>query len=463
MQEQLASALSPDATRPASPVVSRPRLRQWLLGLAALSGIGVLATPAHAVPAFARQTGQACIACHIGGFGPQLTPFGRAFKLGGYTLSNGKSHIPLSAMLVSSFTHTTNDIQANTDYNGEHSNDNFVALQQASIFLAGRLTSHVGVLAQATYEQATGTPHFGWDNSDLRYAHNYSFGAVNGIFGITLNNNPTVTDVWNTAPAWQYGFMSQPIGAVGGYVTPVIMNLGEAVLGTTAYTLVNDHWYVEAGLYHRLSAWTSQQLNAAAPDEISGYAPYWRVNYSTTKGNANYEVGLVGMNVKAPADSPDFNISGGADKYNDVGIDGSYQYLNGDTQSVTVNGMFMREKQDYGATGGNNANSSNTLNYANVNTAYWYDNTYGATIQFFNVTGSSDALLYSGANGYFNNNPNSSGVVWELDWNPFGKNWADPEKNLRLGLQYTTFNKYNGSSADASGQNSLYFYLWTAI
>jgi recombination DNA repair RAD52 pathway protein len=60
-------------------------------------------------------------------------------------------------------------------------------------------------------------------------------------------------------------------------------------------------------------------------------------------------------------------------------------------------------------------------------------------------------------------NPNTSGVVWELDWSPFGKNWADQEKNLRLGLQYTTFNKFNGSAQGPSGNNSLYIYAWTAI
>ena len=37
--------------------------------------------PAHALPSFAAQTGQPCTACHIGGFGPQLTPLGRAFKI----------------------------------------------------------------------------------------------------------------------------------------------------------------------------------------------------------------------------------------------------------------------------------------------------------------------------------------------------------------------------------------------
>ena len=47
---------------------------------------------ADAVPAFAQQTGQPCTTCHIGSFGPQLTPFGRAFKIGGYTLRDDSPH-----------------------------------------------------------------------------------------------------------------------------------------------------------------------------------------------------------------------------------------------------------------------------------------------------------------------------------------------------------------------------------
>jgi hypothetical protein len=39
---------------------------------------------ARAVPAFARQTGQRCIACHVSF--PELTPYGRYFKLTGYTI-----------------------------------------------------------------------------------------------------------------------------------------------------------------------------------------------------------------------------------------------------------------------------------------------------------------------------------------------------------------------------------------
>src|SRR5580704_17219671 len=79
----------------------------------ALVGMPLADPPARAIPNFAAQTGQPCTACHIGGYGPQLTPLGRAFKIGGYTQSGGEglaASIPLSAMVLTSFTHTNNNV-----------------------------------------------------------------------------------------------------------------------------------------------------------------------------------------------------------------------------------------------------------------------------------------------------------------------------------------------------------------
>src|SRR5271168_24958 len=45
------------------------------------------APPAQALPSFARQTGQPCGTCHTSF--PGLTPFGRRFKLLGYTTGGG--------------------------------------------------------------------------------------------------------------------------------------------------------------------------------------------------------------------------------------------------------------------------------------------------------------------------------------------------------------------------------------
>ena len=50
---------------------------------------------AQAVPNYAQQTGQPCTACHIGAYGPQLTAFGRAFKIGGYTQTGGDEGTPI--------------------------------------------------------------------------------------------------------------------------------------------------------------------------------------------------------------------------------------------------------------------------------------------------------------------------------------------------------------------------------
>ena len=89
---------------------NRLRFLSYVFALAALfaaSGSIVLAslTPAEALPAYARQTGQPCAACHTAF--PELTPFGRRFKIGGYTLQGGAwQGPPLSAMYMAGFTHT---------------------------------------------------------------------------------------------------------------------------------------------------------------------------------------------------------------------------------------------------------------------------------------------------------------------------------------------------------------------
>lgn len=107
---------------------------------------------AHAVPAFARQTEQACAACHVGGFGPQLTAYGRNFKLNGYTWGNNVSAAnALSGMAYGGFEHTSGDLRKGSELptSGPLShfagNDN-LTVDQASIFYGGRITENLGVL-----------------------------------------------------------------------------------------------------------------------------------------------------------------------------------------------------------------------------------------------------------------------------------------------------------------------------
>src|ERR1700747_1288487 len=76
----------------------------WVVGASLIAAAALTSPrPALAVPAFAQQTGQPCKASHRGGFGPELTVFGREFKLGGYTLRTHAS-VPLAAMAIASWT-----------------------------------------------------------------------------------------------------------------------------------------------------------------------------------------------------------------------------------------------------------------------------------------------------------------------------------------------------------------------
>ena len=110
----------------------------WIAVTTLLSSI-----PAHAVPSFARQTGFECVNCHLSW--PELTPLGREFKLGGYTLTkeaNGERPlfsfktdspprwVPVAAMLQLSLTNTRSTADADPS---QFPRNNDVVLQQASL------------------------------------------------------------------------------------------------------------------------------------------------------------------------------------------------------------------------------------------------------------------------------------------------------------------------------------------
>jgi hypothetical protein len=161
-----------------------------VLGLIALL---VLTGQAKAVPDLAAQTGQPCTMCHIGGYGPQLTPFGRAFKIGGYTQRGGDgwaSKVPLSMMVQGSFTNTQASLPSDQIPHHYASNNNF-SIDQISGFLAGGIGEHVGGFLQFTYSPVDNTSAL--DNTDLRpFTTEFDVGQHSVRFGLTVNNNPTV-------------------------------------------------------------------------------------------------------------------------------------------------------------------------------------------------------------------------------------------------------------------------------
>lgn len=448
-------------------------LRCQILGLCLLAAASTLPGTANAVPSYARQTGLACEACHT--VFPQLTPFGRAFKASGYTLFNtlkvsdvnqlkqstlSLSDLPpISAMVMAS---TSEAAKANDPESSRSSTD---FPQQLSLFYAGRISDNVGAYIQVTYDDQSGT--IGMDNTDIRFADVANVDGHTVIYGISLNNNPTVQDLWNSTPAWGQPFITSPAMQSPNAVPQIEGPMAQVVAGLSAYTYIDQSLYIEAGVYRSALQGASVASNGDTNNNvISGVAPYWRLAYEEDWGKNSWEFGTFGMdsqleNPTTPAGNA-INISlenAPTDRFLDVGLDTQYQYID-DVSQITVTGRWTHENQHLDASfpAENADNPSDSINYLSLVGSYFWHRKFGATLSFFNLSGSTDATYFGTANG----SPNSTWGNVEINYLP----WL----NVKLGLQYTAYFKFNGATSNydgagrnASDNNMLFAYLWFAF
>jgi phage shock protein PspC (stress-responsive transcriptional regulator) len=422
---------------------------------------GLPPQPAVALPLYARQTGQPCATCHTAFL--ELTPFGRRFKLGGYTLSGGDwKGPPFAVMLQPTFTNTQAP-QPGGAAPGFGVNNN-LAMQQMSLFTGGRITENTGAFIQGTYD---GVAHrFGWDNTDIRYARSLNFGGHTLLWGITANNNPTVQDVWNTIPAWSFPYISSALAPSPTAVTFIEQVYAQQVAGLSAYSFLDDTFYFEFGGYRPLSNSTQLALGVDISGEnpINGTAPYWRMAAEKNIGDHSWEVGTFGLAARV---SPMGLTQGGADSFADIGVDTQYQYL-GDPHAVTLRGAWIHENHNTTASQvlGLADNSNNQLQSLNVSASYIYDKTWSLTTGRVAVGGTTDATLYGTATG----SPNSAGWIFELAYLPFSHGGPSfwPWLNFRIGLQYTRWTKFDGATTNIDGlgrsanaNNTFFVYVWT--
>lgn len=495
--------------------------------------------PAQALPSFARQTGQPCGTCHTDY--PGLTPFGRLFKLNGYTTGGGKYRTtifpswsapdkalaayakktggenansngqpntsntwvpPISMMAIVGYTHTQKDQAMLSPY---HANDN-VVVSPLSFFYGGAITDHIGLFSQVTYNNAppggsaidptTGIAvpptdpcwncEWAWDNTDLRYANTATLGGMDVIYGITANNSPTVQDPWNTTPAWGFPYAGSNVAPGPAAATLIDGTYAQYVGGAGGYAFIDNLVYLELTGYRTLDFKTLPKLGEdpfGVPGLFDRIAPYWRVAVEPHWGPHWLEFGAFGISAGAhPWTGVDTQGDGtGAllnqafpqtDRYTDVAFDSQYQYQ-GDNFWITLRGTYIHEKQhlDASVINGLSTNPSNTLNtlkaYASL--AYGNDNRIVLTGQYFDTWGTSDALEYADLISCqapdTTCSPNSNGYTAEIDYIPFITSNAPiwPWANMRLGLQYTYYNKFDGTTVNAHDNNTLFLYAWLAM
>ncbi|MFO1406670.1 MAG: hypothetical protein U1F08_03945 [Steroidobacteraceae bacterium] len=439
----------------------------YLLMMAAL----LVESDAWALPSFAQQLGVGCAQCHTAAFGPALTQFGREFKLNGYTLG-GQSSIPLAAMVNWNFTHTDTGVPGGAAPHFDD-NNNF-AFSEVAGFFAGRISDHFGGFAQVTYSGVDRTT--AWDNVDMRFVDSSSLAGNSLIWGLSLNNNPTIQDLWNSTPGWGFPYTSSDLAPSPAAATLIDGGIAQQVLGLTAYAELNDLLYVEFGGYGNLSNSTLDNLGVEDPaslDHVKGFAPYWRVALQTESAPHYVSAGVFGLSA---ALYPGNDRSEGTNRYTDFGYDATYTYDAGGPSTWNAYATFIHEDQNLQASWqlGDSSGKSKTLNELKFNAQYAYEQTYMFTLGLFGTFGSRNAAAYAPdpVDGSADGSPNSRGYILEADWVPWGKldSFNQPWANARIGLQYTGYTQFNGSGTNydgygrsASDNDTLYLFVWLAI
>ena len=407
------------------------------------------ASRAYATSGFARQTGLSCEACHT--VFPELTPFGRKFKLNGYVFTNTKQLAP-AQLALSEFPPFSIQLQASHTVLGkglpdagtgvtDTSQRNSTQFPQAlSLFYTGKISDRFGAFLQLTWNPSANA--IGIDNSELRFAgHGTLTSGGDFIYGVTLNNNPTSQDVWNSTPAWGYPSMVTNVGVPTETKVLLDGGLAQQSVGLGGYLYMFNHLYLEVSGYRSAQTGFTNAttggpgpLDSTAPsDRISGVtAPYWRAAWEQDWNNSSLSVGTYG--IRATTHQPGVGESGPTMTRTDTAVDAQYQHI-GDDRIATVSGTWIHE-----------ANSDATVNTARVTGSFFYTRKIGGSVQDFSTTGMTG----------------TRGGMFEFDYLP--------TLNTKIGAQYTAYSRFNGGSQNydglgrnASDNNTLLVFLWTAF
>ncbi|MBI1424286.1 MAG: hypothetical protein GC149_12520 [Gammaproteobacteria bacterium] len=430
---------------------------------------------AYAIPSFARQTGMQCSACHT--VFPELTPFGRQFKLRGYTLGAGFAdkqfpyNLPLAARLQFGET-SVKDRYKGANPAADFPQSNKPIVQLLGLYYGGKIAGKVGAFAQYNYDGIE--KKWAAEMIDVRYADSLMAGNKELIYGVSVSNSPSMEDVWNTSGMWVFPYTSD--AGIMPMQTSLLdmMPLANQVGNVGVYGFYDSQLYVEFGFMHNGKNGVFRPLNVGTPlaTAISGNAPHLRLAWEKDWGDSNSF--MIGGNALRANIYPDpTNLNGPTDRYTDAMVDTQFQHYDGD-HLYSLLASYGHEKRDWTASfpAMNASNSSDNLDTFRVDGHYWYQRKIGGGIGYFDYRGSTDKMAYgmggmggmgaASAMGNANGSPDTSGWIGEVDWLPL-----ENRENLKLGLRYTVYTKYNGASTNyngagrnASDNNSVYAYAW---
>ena len=433
----------------------------------------MLITPSvKALPSFARQTGQRCGACHVNGAWPQLTPWGRFFKLSGYTagtplFSKERAlHNPAGVYGEAGITWAkqSKDNSGNTVVP-----DNGRVLPQT---FAGEIATGITNWAGIFYEYEVANQNPGWKGAsgpvDARAVHFFQPGKHELLVAFNTNNGPTVQDVWNSTPAWGYPSYGSPVSPLGA-ASPMITSLGQQSASLGAYALWDRQIYVEFSEYHvatKFFRWMSAgtAFQAGGANHLQSFNPYWRAYWTKEHGSQSFMIGTFGLNAHIYPDSS--QPSGPTNRFTDYGFDSQYQILRERTKlTLRASYIYEHEQWNAGFPLGLSSTPSGNLKSLNVNGSVGWHKDWVFTTGYFLTNGSQNSALFGVTDPMGNqvsSSPKNSGYFVEVD--------RLLTQNIQLMAQYRGYTSFNGQNHNIDGlgrspsdNNTLWLNLFFAF
>jgi hypothetical protein len=296
------------------------------------------------------------------------------------------------------------------------------------------------------------------------------------IYGVTVNNNPTVQDLWNSTPAWgfPYAGSNAVVSPLAG--TQIDGALAQDVAGISAYVMWNESLYGELGAY--------RSAKQGVLNPITGSGRARSTERSRTSSAARPLTDASPMNISGPARSggrrlrrnlqaypgggtsvPRPSLSGPVNEFKDIAEDLQYQFI-GDEHMFSLAATHIHEAMQLDASFAAERSpiQAMSLTTTRVIGTYYFRRKYGGSISHFSTTGSVDAGLYPagpapGVITSANGSPDTKAGLPKLNYLP----WL----NTKLSLQYTTYTQFNGGNSNydgfgrnASANGSTYLLLW---
>lgn len=385
-------------------------MKRIILSLACVLAAAAFTPEASALPAFARQTGMACFACHQQHF-PVLNNFGRTFKAAGYTMMGTQGKIEEEHLSIPA------TMNAAILFKLRYQKDN---------------TAGVG-------SKATGTPN-GTGDGQLQFGDEFSLflgGRAAENIGFLLEGNTVAAGG----------------SLLAGFKLPVSFDMGTARLSVVPFTTdalgVQYGYELSSGGVMRANLWAEHRRETSAVQ----YNADQGVDAGAATGFAlvvQNDTGFINLTKWAPS----FAMGGNAGAYNSYDMSSSYIRI---AATPTVGDWTMV------AGGGAMGGSSLTTNpavalVAPVPPAILVDTQQTFfDLQAHGKAGDKDMGVYAqyaSAPATFNGNAyNNKGALGDRKAWTIGADFSAIPHILSIGAAYR--NAKNGAAAAVNGDNAI--------